>query len=79
MQAWVAQTYADPKPGAVPNAAGVLLKFAFRMQPGDRVVYPYRTGTVRIVGLGSSTNCDVIATIHTHRASIAARAPKIDG
>src|SRR5262245_3110014 len=40
MQARVAETYPETKQGAVPGAAGVLLKFAFRMEPGDVVVYP---------------------------------------
>lgn len=42
MQARVAQTFTDLKPGAVPHAAGVLLKFAFRMEVGDIVVYPHK-------------------------------------
>jgi restriction system protein len=42
LQARLAATYSDLKPGAVPNAAGVLLKFAFRMKVGDIVIYPYK-------------------------------------
>jgi restriction system protein len=42
MQARVAQALPDLKPGAIPHAAGVLLKFAFRMEPGDLVVYPHK-------------------------------------
>jgi len=42
MQERVAETFTHIKPGAVPGAAGVLLKFAFRMQPGDLVVSPHK-------------------------------------
>lgn len=42
MKSKVAAAYPDAKPGAIPNIAGTLLSFAYRMQPGDYVVYPYR-------------------------------------
>jgi len=42
MKAKVALMYPDIKPGAIPGTAGTLLAFAYRMQVGDLVVYPYR-------------------------------------
>jgi restriction system protein len=38
----VANTYPEAKPGAIPIWAGVLLRFAFEMQPGDIVIWPNR-------------------------------------
>ena len=32
----------EAKPGAIPPRAGVLLRFAFEMQVGDVVIYPYK-------------------------------------
>src|SRR4051812_44602328 len=42
MKARVASAYPDIKPGAIRVTAGTLLAFAYRMQVGDMVVYPYR-------------------------------------
>lgn len=38
----VARTYPGIKPGAIPVHAGILLRFAFEMEPGDVVVAPYK-------------------------------------
>jgi restriction system protein len=38
----VALTYPDAKPGAIPNIAGTLRAFAYRMHVGDLVVYPHK-------------------------------------
>jgi restriction system protein len=42
IKAKVALAYPDIKPGAIPGTAGTLLAFAYRMQPGDLVVYPFK-------------------------------------
>lgn len=42
MKAAVAAAYPDAKPGAIPVWAGQLLRFAFDMQVGDIVVYPFK-------------------------------------
>jgi restriction system protein len=42
MKAKVIAMRPHTKPGAVPGAAGTLLAFAYRMQPGDLVIYPHR-------------------------------------
>lgn len=50
----LAALYPDDKPGAIPVWAGVLVRFAYEMQPGDLVIYPYRPDATvsfgRIVG-----------------------------
>lgn len=42
MKERVAAAYPSAKPGAIPGWAGTLLTFAYRMQPGDLVVYPHK-------------------------------------
>lgn len=42
MKQRITDAYPDAKPGAIPVWAGVLLRFAFDMQPGDIVIYPYK-------------------------------------
>lgn len=42
MKIAVAAAYPSAKPGAIPVWAGILLRFAFQMQTGDLVIYPYR-------------------------------------
>jgi restriction system protein len=42
MKRRVAETYPDMKPGAVPVTAGTLLSFAYRMKPGDLVIFPFK-------------------------------------
>lgn len=39
-KARVSEVYPDAKPGAIPNNAGQLFRFAHEMKPGDLVVYP---------------------------------------
>lgn len=39
-KAAVAKTYPEKKPGAIPNNAGQLFRFAHKMKPGDLVAYP---------------------------------------
>src|SRR3954470_6921422 len=47
----VAASYPNAKAGAIPVWAGVLLRFAFEMQPGDLVIYPYRPDSTLSFGL----------------------------
>lgn len=51
MKRRVAATYPDLKPGAVPVTAGTLLSFAYRMKPGDLVVFPYKPDSTLNFGL----------------------------
>lgn len=46
----VAAVYPNAKPGAIPNYAGQLVRFAQEMKPGDWVVYPSKAE--RVVYLG---------------------------
>lgn len=71
MQARVAQTFPSVKPGAVPHAAGVLLKFAFRMQPGDLVVYPYKPdSTLNFGRITGPYYYDASAPLHRNRRPV---------
>jgi restriction system protein len=49
-KAAVAEAYPEKKPGAIPNNAGQLYRFAKEMRPGDLVLYPSKR--VRKVHLG---------------------------
>lgn len=49
----VASVYPNAKPGAIPNYAGQLVRFAQEMKPGDWVVYPSKAE--RMVYLGEVT------------------------
>ena len=42
IKARVAELYPHAKPGAIPVWAGVLYRFAFGIQVGDIIIYPYR-------------------------------------
>lgn len=71
MKARVAQVYPGLKPGAVPNAAGVLLKFAFRMQPGDLVVYPHRPdSTLNFGRISGDYRYDASADLYRNRRPV---------
>lgn len=71
MQERVAQTFSHIKPGAVPNAAGVLLKFAFRMQPGDLVVYPYKPdSTLNFGRISGGYYYDLSADLYRNRRPV---------
>jgi restriction system protein len=71
MQSRVAKTFSDLKPGAVPNAAGVLLKFAFRMKPGDLVVSPYKPdSTLNFGRITGDYYHDATAELHRNRRPV---------
>lgn len=71
MKARVAATYPQGKPGAVPGAAGTLLAFAYRMQPGDLVVYPYRPdSTLNFGRIEGDYYHDAGASLHRNRRKV---------
>lgn len=71
MQSRVAQTFPSMKPRAVPHAAGVLLKFAFRMHPGDLVVYPYKPdSTLNFGRITGPYYYDANAPLHRNRRPV---------
>jgi restriction system protein len=71
MQERVAATYPQTKPGAIPGAAGVLLKFGFRMQPGDLVVSPYKPdSTLNFGRITGSYYYDSSAELYRNRRPV---------
>jgi restriction system protein len=71
MKARVLAAYPDAKPGAVPGTAGTLLSFAYRMQPGDLVVYPYKPdSTLNFGRIESDYYYDALAPIHRNRRKV---------
>src|SRR5438105_81589 len=49
----IRKTYLGIKPGAIPNNAGQLRRFAYEMQPNDLVIYPSKKD--RLVHIGRIT------------------------
>lgn len=71
MKAKVAETYPLSKPGAIPGTAGTLLSFAFRMQVGDLVVYPYRPdSTLNFGRIESAYYYEATAPLHRNRRKV---------
>jgi restriction system protein len=71
MKARVMAAYPDAKPGSVPGAAGTLLSFAYRMQSGDLVVYPYKPdSTLNFGRIEGDYFYDVGAPIHRNRRKV---------
>jgi restriction system protein len=72
MKAVVRATYPTAKPGAIPVWAGLLLRFAYEMEPGDIVVYPYKAdSTVNIGRIESEYFWDASAPDDRHRRTVA--------
>src|SRR3954467_4112334 len=58
----------EAKPGAIPVWAGVLLRFANEMQPGDLVIYPFKVdSTLNFGRIESDHYYDASAPMHRHR------------
>src|SRR5215210_7075452 len=71
MKAAVAGAYPDAKPGAIPVWAGLLLRFAFEMQPGDLVVYPHKAdSTVSLGKVESDYYFETAAPNDRHRRKV---------
>lgn len=71
MKAKVAATYPNLKPGAIPGTAGTLLSFAYRMQVGDLLVYPYRPdSTLNFGRIESDYYHDAAAPLHRNRREV---------
>ena len=71
MKAAVASAYPGAKPGAIPVWAGVLLRFAFEMEPGDVVVHPDKAdATVSIGRVEGDYFWDRSATGNRHRRTV---------
>jgi restriction system protein len=71
MKAAVAAAYPDVKPGAVRLWAGLLLRFAFEMQPGDLVVHPHKPdSTVNVGRIDGDYRFEVGAPDAPHRRAV---------
>lgn len=71
MKARVAEGVPGIKLGAVPNAAGVILKFAFRMKQGDLVIYPYKPdSTLNFGRVESDYYHESSAPMHRNRRKV---------
>lgn len=67
----MAQAYPDAKPGAIPIWAGVLLRFAFEMEPGDLVIYPYKPdSTLNFGRVEGAYYHESSATLHRNRRKV---------
>jgi restriction system protein len=68
LKAVVEHTFPEAKPGAIPVWAGVLLRFAFEMQPGDLVIYPHKPdSTLNFARITGDYVFDASAETHRHR------------
>jgi restriction system protein len=68
----VAAAYPHMKPGAVPGTAGTLLAFAYRMQVGDLVIYPYKPdSTLNFGRIEGDYYHDAAASLHPNRRNVA--------
>jgi restriction system protein len=71
MKATVAAAYPDAKPGAIPVWAGLLLRFAFEMQRGDVVVFPYKAdSTLNFGKVDSDYFWEASASDNRHRRKV---------
>jgi restriction system protein len=71
IKAKVAATYPNLKPGAIPGLAGTLLSFAYRMEVGDLVVYPYRPdSTLNFGRIESDYYYEASAPVHPNRRTV---------
>src|SRR5438309_8135604 len=71
MKEAVAARYSDAKAGAIPVWAGLLLRFAFQMQPGDLVIYPYRPdSTLNFGRIEGDYYWDDQAPLHRNRRPV---------
>jgi restriction system protein len=71
MKQHVAAARPTAKPGAIPVWAGVLLRFAFEMQVGDFVIYPYKPdSTLNFGRIESEYYYDASAPLHRNRRKV---------
>lgn len=71
MKRRVADAYPNAKPGAIPVWAGVLLRFAFEMKPGDLVINPYKPdSTLNFGHIESDYYFEPEALLHRNRRKV---------
>lgn len=67
----LAESRTEAKPGAIPVWAGVLLRFAFEMKPGDLVIYPYKPDSTLSFGrIEGDYSYDGEQPLHRHRRKV---------
>lgn len=63
--------YPEAKAGAIPVWAGILLRFAFEMKPGDVVIAPHKADSTLNFGIITSEyEYDSTVAIHAHRRRV---------
>jgi len=71
LKAALARAYPEAKAGAIPVWAGILLRFAYEMRPGDIVIAPYRAdGTLNFGVVTGEYEYIADAPIHPHRRTV---------
>ncbi len=71
MKSQVATDYPEAKPGAIPIWTGILLRFAFELQAGDIVIYPFKPdSTLNFGKIESDYYYEADASIHRHRRNV---------
>lgn len=71
LKAALEKTHPDAKPGAYPVWAGVLLRFAFEMKPGDLIIAPNRRdSTLNFGRLAGPYEYHEDASVHPHRRRV---------
>jgi restriction system protein len=71
LKALLAETRPDAKPGAIPVWAGVLLRFAFEIEPGDLVIHPHRPDSTLSFGrITGDYYYEADAPFHRHRRQV---------
>jgi restriction system protein len=71
MKAALERLYPEAKAGAIPVWAGILIRFAFDIQPGDIVIAPYRADSTLNFGVVTGDyeySADV--AVHPHRRKV---------
>jgi restriction system protein len=67
----LAQLNPDAKPGAIPIWAGVLLRFAFEIKPGDIVIWPNKQeSTLNFGRVEGDYEYDASAPVHRNRRKV---------
>jgi predicted Mrr-cat superfamily restriction endonuclease len=72
MKAALAAAYPDARPPAIAVWAGILVRFAFVMAPGDLVVHPTKAdATINIGRVTGPYRWAARAALHRHRRDVA--------
>jgi len=71
IKAKVAAVFPHEKPGAIPVWAGILYRFAYEIQVGDTIIYPYKPNSTLFFGrVTGNYTYDVDAPVHRNRRRV---------